>query len=141
MAYPNGPYTQPTRLALFGANPNALLKVSNDEQVAACQAASDTLDTYFRPRYPLPFVSVNDTAIELRAAHIAIWLLLSQRGRNPEAGYDDQIDERYKEAIEWAKQIQRQDGMLNVTVNQPSSPNYNFPAVLSGRPRGWTRRH
>ena len=140
MAYPNGPYVQPSDLPLFGANEKALLKISNDEQVAACQAASDTLDTYFRPRYPLPFVSVNDTATKLRAAHIAIWLLLSQRGRNPEAGYDDQIDERYKEAIEWAKQIQRQDGMLNVTVNQPSRPTYQLPAVITSRSRGWTRR-
>lgn len=134
------PYVTPNQLPQYGANAAALQKIPNDIQVAACQTATDTLDNYFRARYPLPFVSVNDTSIAMRAAHIATWLLLAQRGRNPEAGWDDQIDERYKEAIEWAKGVERQNIHLNVTLNTPNPPQYSFPAVISARPRGWRGR-
>lgn len=131
------PYVTPAQLPLYGANPAALVKIPNDVQVAACQAATDTLDAYFRARYPLPFVAVLDTAIALRAAHIATWLLLSQKGRNPEAGYDDQIDARYTEALEWARGVERQNIHLNVTIAGPNPPKYNLPTVYTGVPRGW----
>jgi phage gp36-like protein len=134
------PYVLPSELTLYGANPNALQRVSLDEQTAACQAATDVLDGYFSSRYPLPFLAVNDTSIKVRAAHIATWFLLSQQGRNPAAQWDDQIDRRYEEAIAWAVAVQKQATNLNVTVLQPTAPNYSFPAVISGRSRGWTRR-
>jgi phage gp36-like protein len=134
------PYVTPAQLPLYGANPAALIKISNDIQVAACQAATDTLDAYFRARYPLPFLAVNDTAIALRAAHIATWLLLSQKGRNPGAGYDDQIDMRYAEAIEWAKGVERQSIHLNVTVASQNPPRYNLPTVYTAPQRGWSGR-
>ena len=140
MAVQSPPYVLPSELPLYGANVNALVQVSIDEQVAACQAATDVLDGYFSSRYPLPFVAVNDTSIKVRAAHIAIWFLLSQRGRNPAAQWDDQIDERYKEAIAWAVSVQKQATNLNVTILTPTSPNYSFPAVVTSRSRGWTRR-
>lgn len=132
------PYVVPAELPLYGANEKALLKVSNDEQVAACQAATDQLDGFFADRYPLPFISVNDTAIKLRAAHIAIWLLLSQRGRNPEAGYDDQIDKRYEEAMAWGLEVARQKISLNVTLAAVNKPQYNLPTVITHRQRGWS---
>jgi len=132
------PYVLPSELTLYGANASALRKISLDQQMAACQSATDLLDGYFSSRYPLPFVSVNDTSIKIRAAHIATWFLLAEGGRNPEAGWDDQIDQRYKEAIAWAVAVQKQATNLNVTIAQPSKPNYSFPAVISSRQRGWT---
>lgn len=136
----SAPYILPNQLTQYGINPFAIQKISYDAQLAACQAATDQLDAFFRARYPLPFVSVNDTTIAMRAAHIAVWLLLSGKGRNPEAGWDDQIDLRYQEAMEWARNVEKQNIHLNVTIATPNPPRYRFPAVLSARPRGWTRR-
>lgn len=130
-------YVTPAQLASYGINPFAIQKVSEDEKTAACVAASATADSYFRGRYPLPFLTF-DVDITMRVAHVAIWLLLSNRGRNPEAGYDDQIDKRYEEAIVWFGAVQRQAAHPNVTVSQVNSPQYSFPAVISARPRGWT---
>lgn len=131
-------YVAPAQLVLYGLNRNAIQKVSLDEQNAACAAASATADSYFRGRYPLPFLSY-DVDITMRVAHVAIWLLLSSRGRNPESGYDDQIDKRYEEALAWFGCVQRQAAHPNVTVSTPNAPQYSFPAVLTGRQRGWTR--
>lgn len=131
-------YVTPAQLTLYGLNPNAISKVSEAEKLAACTAASSTADSYFRGRYPLPFLTF-DVDITMRVAHVAIWLLLSNRGRNPESGYDDQIDERYKEALAWFGCVQRQAAHPNVTTNQPNSPKYSFPAVITQCTRGWTR--
>ena len=131
-------YVTPAQLPMYGLNPFAIQKVSLDEQNAACIAASATADSYFRGRYPLPFLTF-DVDIVMRVAHVATWLLLSSRGRNPEAGYDDQIDERYNQAIAWFGCVQRQAAHPNVTVSQSNTPRYSFPAVISGPTRGWTR--
>ena len=131
-------YVTPAELTLYGANAFAIQKISNDEQVAACVAASTSMDSYFRGRYPLPFLTF-DVDIKMRAAHIATWLLLSQRGRDPGAGYDDQIDERYKEAIKWCEGVQRQSIHPNVTISNPNPPSYQLPAVITSRQRGWSR--
>jgi phage gp36-like protein len=131
-------YVTPAQLPAYGLNPNAIQKVSQAEQLAACAAASATADSYFRGRYPLPFLTF-DVDIVLRVAHVAIWLLLSNRGRDPGAGYDDQIDKRYEEAIAWFGGVQRQAVHPNVTLSQVKPPQYSFPAVITSRQRGWTR--
>jgi phage gp36-like protein len=129
-------YVQPSQLTTYGLSPFAIQNVSQDEQMAACVAASSTADTFFRGRYPLPFTTF-DIDITMRVAHVAIWLLLSNRGRNPEAQYDDQINERYKEAMEWFGMVQRQAAHPNVTFAAPTAPAYSMPAVISKCPRGW----
>ena len=131
-------YVTPAQLASYGVSPFAIQKVSQDEQMAACVAASATADSYFRGRYPLPFATF-DVDITMRVAHVAIWLVLSSRGNNPEAGRDDQIDERYKEAVAWFGAVQRQAAHPNVTVTQVNPPRYSFPAVITSPTRGWTR--
>jgi phage gp36-like protein len=129
-------YVFPNQLTSYGLNPLAIAKVLEVEQNAACIAASSTADTFFRGRYPLPFLTF-DVDITMRVAHVAIWLLLSNRGRNPEAGYDDQINERYKEAMIWFGEVQRQAAHPNVTFSAPNPPAYSMPAVVSRRMRGW----
>lgn len=129
-------YVQPSELVSYGANQYALQSVPLTTQTAACITASATLDAYFRGRYPLPFLTY-DVDIKMRAAHIATWLLLANRGRDPEAGYDDQINQRYTEAIAWAEAVQRQAIHPNVTISTPSAPTYSFPAVITGCRRGW----
>jgi len=129
-------YVNPNELALYGLNPEALNSIAMTLQTAACIAASESMDAYFRGRYPLPFTAWG-VDVRMRAAHIAIWLLLADRGRNPEAGYDDQINLRYEQAIKWCEQVQRQAVHPNVTFAAPASPAFNLPAVLTSPKRGW----
>lgn len=131
-------YVVPSQLPSYGLNPYALQKISQDEQQAACVSASSMMDDYFAGRYPLPFLTW-PISITTHAAHIAVWLLLSNRGRNPEAGYDDQIDLRYEQAIEYCKGVQRQSIHPAVTFSAPTPPAYSMPAIRSRRPRGWWR--
>src|ERR1700722_9455793 len=128
-------YVLPPQLPQFGVDPFALNRVSQDVQMQSCVSASVTLDAYFRGRYPLPFITY-DVDITMRAAHIAIWLCLSNVGRNPEAIWDDQIDKRYEEAIRWAEGVQRQSIHPNVTLISVSAPQFSLPAVLTHCRRG-----
>lgn len=130
------PYVTPAQLPSYGVQAAALNRVANDVQAASCLAASTRADSMISQRYPLPLVAF-DFDLVLPVAHIAIWLCLSNVGRNPEAGYDDQIDRRYEQAMEFLGQVQRQSANLNVLVNQPPSPQFNLPAVRTHPRRGW----
>lgn len=132
-------YTTPAMLPSYGVQQAALNRVPNDVQIASCVSASSRADSMISQRYPLPLVAF-DYDLVLPVAHIAIWLCLSNVGRNPEAGYDDQIDIRYEQAMAFLGHVQRQSANLNVLVNQPPSPKFNLPAVITGRQRGWTGR-
>lgn len=131
-------YVSPALLPSYGVQQAALNRVANDVQNASCVAASSRADSFISQRYPLPLVAF-DYDLVLPVAHIAIWLCLSNVGRNPEAGYDDQIDIRYQQAIDFLGQVQRQSANLNVLVNQPPTPRFNLPAVITSPQRGWTR--
>jgi phage gp36-like protein len=130
------PYVTPAQLPNYGVQQSALNRVSNDVQLAACMSASTRADSFIGDRYPLPLVAF-DIDLVTPVAHIAIWICLSNVGRNPGAGYDDQIDERYKEALHFLGEVARQTFRLNVLVNQPPPPMYNLPAVRTHRRRGW----
>ena len=132
-------YTTPALLPSYGVQAAALNRVPNDVQIASCVSASSTADSFISQRYPLPLVAF-DYDLVLRVSHVAIWMCLSNVGRNPEAGYDDQIDSRYNDAMTFLGHVQRQSANLNVLVNQPPRPLFNFPATLTSPQRGWTRR-
>lgn len=131
-------YTTPSLLPNYGVQAAALQRVPNDVQIASCVAASSQADSFISQRYPLPLIAF-DYDLVLRVSHIAIWLCLANVGRNPEAGYDDQINLRYEQAMAFLGQVQRQAANLNVLFNQPPSPKFNLPAVITSPQRGWTR--
>ena len=133
-------YVTPAQLTTYGVNPFALQKVSQDEQTAACVACSAKADDYMNSRYKLPLLSW-PPSITMAVAHMAIWVVLSNRGRNPEAGYDDEISMRYREAIAYFEGIQQQRinpaGIVDSGTSNP--PSFPFPKVTTGPTRGWTR--
>lgn len=132
-------YVNPAMLTQFGAQASALKRVTNDVQNASCVAASSQASSLISGRYPLPLVAF-DYDLAMPVAHMAIWICLSDIGRNPEAGWDDQIDQRYHAAIDFLTRVQKQSANLNVTANYPSPPQFNMPAVLTHRSRGWEGR-
>lgn len=132
-------YCLPSDVALYAMNEIALSAVPLPQQNACCIAASETLDSHFRGRYPLPLLTWG-TDVTMHAAYVAAYLIYSgSRGAMPMKGADDRVMINYEHAIEWAKGVQRQTVHPDVTFACPA-PTYQLPQVHSpNKPRGWTR--
>lgn len=131
-------YCAPSDLSSTGINSLALTSVPIAEQLAACQQASDTMDSYFRGRYALPLSNFG-TDVTFRAVKIAVYLLMTARGFNPSAGADSRIRLDYEDAIAWCEGVQRQAVHPNVVpaVAQPGDGNHDLPQVQTSPQRGW----
>lgn len=131
-------YCTPSDIGDYALNAIALSTIPNGVQVAACAAASEQLDSFFRGRYPLPLLTWG-TDVTMMAAYVAAKLALENRGTRPMQGADDTVERNYDRAIAWAKGVQRQTVHPDVTFSQPA-PTYTLPQVASpNQPRGWTR--
>lgn len=132
-------YCTPADLVSTGINPVALLDVTNPQQLAACQQASEIADSYMRGRYALPLQAWG-ADVTFRTAQIAVWMLLKSRGVNPESGADAYWQTEYNDAIRWFEGIQRQSVHPDVTpaVPQPGDPIHDLPQVITSPQRGWT---
>lgn len=135
-------YCSPNDLTLTGINPIALVDVSSAEQLAACQQASEEMDSIaFRPRYgnasPILLAWGND--VTRKAVQIAVYYVMRQRGYNPSAGADDNIKADYEEAIKWCQGVGKQAISPDVTPNIPQGQNSgpDLPQVNSAQQRGW----
>jgi phage gp36-like protein len=131
-------YCTPADLTTYAINPAALVNISNGEQVAACQAASEKADSYMRGRYALPLSSWGSD-VTMHTAYIAVYLLMSARGYNPSAGADETFRLRYEDAVAWFEGIQRQAVHPDVVpaVAQPGDPIHDLPRVITSPQRGW----
>ncbi len=134
-------YCSPTDVGTYAMNAIALSVIPTLQQTAACAAASEKLDSYFRGRYPLPLLNWG-TDVTMHAAYIAAFLMYSgSRGATPMKGSDEMVRQNYEDAIKWAEGVQRQTIHPDVTVATPfAGSDYQFPQVMSPNcPRGWTR--
>jgi phage gp36-like protein len=129
-------YCTPADVASYALNAVALSSIPMPAQIAACGAASEQLDSYFRGRYPLPLLTWG-TDVTMMASYVAAKLMLEQRGTRPMSGADDTTERNYDRAIAWAQGVQRQTVHPDVTFTaQPQT--YAFPMVSSpNRLRGW----
>lgn len=140
-------YIVPSDLTLYAINSFAIQQIPQTDQVNACIAASEVADSYLRGRYPLPLLAWG-ADIKMHVAYIAVYYLMSARGFNPnQSGGDEIIKDRYYESVGypdkpgsgWFPMVQRQAIHPDVTVSTPTIPKYQFPAITTGRARGWTR--
>ena len=129
-------YCFPSDVGKYALNPVALSTIPPTAQTAACIAASELFDSFFRGRYPLPLLTWG-TDVTMMASYVAAKLMLEQRGTRPMAGADDTTETNYDRAIAWAQGVQRQTVHPDVTfAAQPQT--YALPMVSSpNRLRGW----
>ena len=127
-------------LSTIGINSIALNDVSDAEQNAAIVSASAMIDDHIGGRYPLPLLAW-PTSFTYHCAKIAVYVCLSARGYNPDAGADPLWKQDYEKAIAWCRGIQRQEVHPQVQVSQPSPGNstYDFPQVQSAPRRGYAQ--
>jgi phage gp36-like protein len=131
-------YCQPADLITTGVNAIALQDVPVQDQLVACQQASELADSYIRGRYALP-LSAWGADVTFRTAQIAVYLTLKSRGYNPSAGADDNVRQGYEDSIRWFEGIQRQNTHPDVTpaVAQPGDPIHDLPQVITSQQRGF----
>jgi phage gp36-like protein len=124
-------------LAKYGVSAVALSPIDPLVQAAACDAASEVVDSYFRDRYKLP-LSAWGVDVTRNTAIIAVYDLLVVRGYNPSAGADVNVRLRYEDAMKWLLQVARQEVQANVTPTQDQASGYDAPRILSNEQRGWS---
>ena len=93
-------------------------------------AVSTKMDSYFRGRYALPFVTFDVDVVEC-CAKIAAFEVLRIRGYDPENAGDKAVKDGHDEAIKWLDKVQRQQAHPNVTPQPSQSPTYQQPFVQS----------
>jgi phage gp36-like protein len=128
-------------------NPLALVDVTNAAQVQACADASETANSYLRGRFPVDASAPTVVGSDLKryCAYIAIYQLLGQRGMNPSAGADSQIETNYREAVGypdrpgsgWFPAVARGAIQPDLQFPAPPSPTFQLPQVFSRPQRGW----
>ena len=133
-------YCLPSDVSSYALNAIAMSAIPLPQQTAACIAASEKMDSYFRGRYPLPLLTWG-TDVTMHTSYIAAFLMYSgSRGATPMKGADEMVRINYEDAIRWAEGVQRQTVHPDVTFTCPTVPSYAFPQVMSPNcPRGWTR--
>ena len=133
-------YCQLSDLTTIGINSVSLEDVSDTEQQAAIVSASAMIDDHIAGRYPLPLLAF-PPSFTLHCAKIAVYICLSARGYNPDAGTDPLWVKDYEKAIAWCRGIQRQEVHPTVQVSQPSPGNATFdlPQVQSSPRRGYAQ--
>jgi|SRR5580658_2828492 phage gp36-like protein len=128
-------------------NPLALVDVPSAAQVQACTDANEVGASYLRGRFPVDASAPTVVGSDLKryCAYIAIYQVLGQRGMNPSAGADSQIETNYREAVGypdrpgsgWFPAVARGAIQPDLQFPAPPSPTFQLPQVFSRSPRGW----
>jgi len=131
-------YCSVSDLTTIGINAISLQDVSLVDQQNAIVAASALIDDHISGRYQLPLLAW-PYSFTLHCSKIAVYICLSVRGYNPDAGADPLWVQDYEKAMEWARGIQRQAIHPQVTPSSPSPGNatYDLPQVITSPQRGW----
>lgn len=145
-------YAQPSDLANLGLVGAALANVTGTTQTAALVAASAVVDSYLESAYDLPLANYGSDLVRVTSV-IAAYDIMTSRGYNPMAGADQNIRQRYLDAIAWLQQVK--DGaqtpayIIDASGNSGPVPDDGDDSVdtvaggfgLTSSPvRGWTDR-
>lgn len=99
-------------------------------------AAQGRIDSYLRGRYLLPLDSPYPPEIVDTECAIAAYLFLSNRGFDPEAGANQNIVLRYKDAMKWLNDLAAGKINLAITADGTDDTSEGGPIVRSNRRRG-----
>ena len=125
-------------LTNLGISPDAIRSITSDQQDAVIAAASDEMDGYLGSQYKLPLVAWGQD-VRLMCARLAVYILISARGFNPDNPGDSQILEAHDMAERWCKRVS--DGSLALTVTDSSGQGIGAVSggvkISSNRSRGY----
>jgi phage gp36-like protein len=100
-------------------------------------AAQGTIDSYLRGRYRLPLAVPYPPEIVEVECKLAAYSFISIRGFDPEAGANQNIVARWKDARDWLKALSEGKVNLDVASDQTSTRAEGGP-IISSRSRGRT---
>lgn len=127
-------YITVAELESLGGNPDAISDKTNDEKLAACEAASAEADDHLRTRYQVPLApSSVSGALKKHIAKFAYYELLSVRGFSPD-GDDQVIVDGHANAIKYFVKLARGEVVLDIPAPTLATA---APAVYSDESRRW----
>jgi phage gp36-like protein len=94
-------------------------------------AAAGRIDSHLRGRYLLPLDAPYPAEVVDCECAIAAYLFLSNRGFDPEAGANQNIMLRYKDAMTWLRDLAAGKVNLAVTADATDSTHEGGPVVAS----------
>lgn len=118
-------YATQTDLTNSGFPPSALGNLTSGQINACLQQASDMADSYFRARWGTAAVPllVWDTSVTNAVVKIAALLVLRTRGYAAQSLADSNFQKGYDEAVQWLRDVQRQQAHPSVTLaNESAGP-------------------
>lgn len=122
----------------LGLRSQAVSSVSTGDLETAVEGASVFADSYLGARYTLPLTSWGD---DLRRAVgcIAAYDALSVRGLSPSSsGADENVRDRYTDAVTWLKGVAAGSISPRVTDSTPTDESDDgMTAAVSNAPRRW----
>ncbi len=121
-------------LSSAGIPAAALASISNADKQKALVRASNIASTFLRDRYTLPLSCPYDPALVQWVCWIAVYLLMSTRGFNPNQGIDQIVVMNYKEALDSLKRVANGQQQLCVRQAIPASAQ---PDVATNPSRGY----
>lgn len=142
-------YATRTDLGQIGVLAQALTNVPTVAQDEALQAASGVADDYLQSQFVLPLVSWGYSLTRAVCA-IAAWDCLTVRGYSPQSQSDQNIRQRYEDALKWlanaAAGTPKPAGIVDSSVPPgPGDDDSDVSAFAGGSittspVRGWTDR-
>lgn len=133
-------YAEASDLAALGVRVQATTGISSGDINSALDAASLLFDSYARARYVVPFTTWG-ADVTGAVSKVAAYEILSVRGLSPAESQSDQnIRDRYRDAIAWMKDVSA--GRVHVSGGNttPASTRHaraSAPRVASGSRRDW----
>jgi len=140
------PYVTPAQLSAY--LPAATLALATlDQQAQACADATNRADSYMNARFTMPLLAW-PSDITTHTASIAIYLLMhGPIGIAPQAGSDQNIDDKYYQAVGGGPnrepgyfpgvEAQRIHPAVTPSIAVGQDPGHDAPQVSSQPPRGW----
>lgn len=141
-------YATTTDLGNLGLIGGVLASVPAGAQTAALQAASAIADSYLQGQYILPITQWGYDLTRVVCV-LAAWDILTAKGYNPAAGPDQNIRQRYEDALKWLDEVSKGiQSPINVidSSTAPSASDGSDVSVIDGGSlvttdvRGWTDR-
>lgn len=100
-------------------------------------AAQGQIDSYLRGRYRLPLVVPYPPEIIEVECKLAAYSFISNRGFDPEAGANQNIVLRYKDARDWLKALSEGKVNLDVAADQTAARAEGGPILASRTQATW----
>lgn len=125
-------YCDISDLTDLGIPAAALSGFTDDEKTSAIDAMSSEADSYLSARYKPPFTSW-PVSLRMHVARGAVYILMSKRGFNPNAGGNELIVKGYDDAKSWLTKVARGFVTLPVVDTAPAATAIPEVSSTAGR--------